>query len=54
MTEKKETGKESADNIKAELNAVLMLNRKRKAALEKISNSILKEKDKKQNKPKNK
>jgi len=41
MTEKKERREDSADNIKAELNALLMLNRKRKAALEKILKYIL-------------
>ena len=32
--------KKSTDSIKSELNAILQLNKKRKAALEKISKSI--------------
>ena len=48
MKEKTKTTKKTSENIKAELNALLKLNRKRKLALKKMSKSILEE-NKKEN-----
>ncbi len=41
MKEKPKNRKETSENIKTELKALLKLNRKRKAALQKLSKSIL-------------
>ena len=45
MEDKNRNTKETSENIKAELTALLKLNKKRKAALEKMSKSILNEED---------
>ena len=41
MKEKAKKMKETSENIKAELTALLKLNKKRKAALEKLSKSVM-------------
>jgi len=52
MKEKTKNTKETSENIKAELSALLNLNKKRKSALVKLSKSIL-EKEKRAEKKQN-
>ena len=46
MKEKPKNTNENSENLKAELNALLKLNKKRKSALDKMSKSILDEEGK--------
>lgn len=46
MEDETKNTKEISDNLKAELSALLRLNKKRKSALEKMSKSILEEENK--------